>query len=150
MTSVLKEKAILIDFDGTICDAKARRHYVEGETSNYNKFYEALSFCLPQQWCVEIINRFKSDHKIILVTGQPNNFSTRITDWMNKYSIHFDEIFCRATGDQRKDSVIKKEIYEAQIKNRFDVLFCVDDRKLVVDMWRSQGLTVLQCDEGDF
>jgi len=56
----------------------------------------------------------------------------------------------RATGDNRKDSIVKKEIYEGIIKPVFDVKFVLDDRNQVVEMWRSLGLTVLQVADGNF
>lgn len=48
------------------------------------------------------------------------------------------------------DQVLKLRIYEQNIKDKFDVLFVIDDRKSVVDMWRRNGLVCLQCAEGEF
>lgn len=45
---------------------------------------------------------------------------------------------------------MKKAWYHELIEPFFDVLFAVDDRKRVADMWRSVGLTCLHCDEGNF
>lgn len=56
----------------------------------------------------------------------------------------------RKDGDFRKDSIVKEEIYREWIEPFHEVLFCIDDRKQVVDMWRSIGLTCLQCAEGNF
>lgn len=36
------------------------------------------------------------------------------------------------------------------IKDKYDVLFAIDDRSSVVDMWRDLGLVCLQCAEGAF
>lgn len=33
---------------------------------------------------------------------------------------------------------------------RDNILFVIDDRDSVVEMWRRNGLTVLQCAKGDF
>ena len=56
----------------------------------------------------------------------------------------------RKDYDNRQDAVIKEEIYKLHIQPKFNVLFCVDDRKQVVDMWRRIGLICLQCAEGEF
>lgn len=56
----------------------------------------------------------------------------------------------RKNDDYRQDAVIKEEIYNLYIQPKFDVLFCIDDRKQVVDAWRNLGLVCLQCDEGQF
>lgn len=65
----------------------------------------------------------------------------------------FDDIFClhmRPDGDFRPDVEVKKEIYKREIEGQFKVLFAVDDRASVVEMWRAQGLVCLQCAKGDF
>ena len=52
--------------------------------------------------------------------------------------------------DSRKDSIVKQEIYEMCIKDKYNVLFVLDDRDQVVNMWREQGLKCLQVAEGNF
>ena len=56
----------------------------------------------------------------------------------------------RKKGDHRKDSIVKKELYEEHIKNRYEVLCVFDDRNQVVDMWREEGLLCCQVYYGDF
>lgn len=60
------------------------------------------------------------------------------------------KLFMRATGDGRKDSIVKQELYDANIKDKYNVLFVLDDRNQVVDFWRSIGLPTFQVAEGDF
>ena len=47
-------------------------------------------------------------------------------------------------------TIVKKEILDRDILPRWDVLFAIDDRQQVVDMWRANGVTCLQCAPGDF
>ena len=56
----------------------------------------------------------------------------------------------RATGDPRKDSIVKREIFDREIRDRYRVVGVFDDREQVVQMWRALGLTVFQVAEGDF
>ena len=56
----------------------------------------------------------------------------------------------RADRDFREDSVVKYEIYRDHIRDNYNIKFVLDDRQRVVDMWRGQGLRVLQVDKGDF
>jgi hypothetical protein len=56
----------------------------------------------------------------------------------------------RKQGDFRRDSIVKKEIYDNDIKGKFDVEFVLDDRQQVVDMWREIGLKCLQVAPGNF
>ncbi len=56
----------------------------------------------------------------------------------------------RKGKDNRKDAIIKKEILGLLRQEGKEILFAVDDRQQVVDMWRENGITCLQCDIGDF
>jgi hypothetical protein len=56
----------------------------------------------------------------------------------------------RKSGDNRKDSVVKEEIFNEHIKPNFIVEFVLDDRNQVVEMWRKLGLTCLQVADGNF
>ena len=49
----------------------------------------------------------------------------------------------REDGDNTPDQELKRAWLHAYGKER--ILFTVDDRQKVVDMWREEGLTCLQC-----
>ena len=56
----------------------------------------------------------------------------------------------RDTGDGRPDNVVKLEIFDREVRERYNVVGVFDDRNKVVSMWRSLGLTVFQVADGDF
>ena len=56
----------------------------------------------------------------------------------------------RKNNDFRGDEIIKKEIYIEKIKDKYNILFVLDDRQKVVNMWRDLNLTCLQVANGDF
>lgn len=56
----------------------------------------------------------------------------------------------RKSGDYTADHVLKAEMMDSFLDNKdFQVQFIVDDRQRVVDMWRSRGFNVLQCEAWD-
>ena len=57
----------------------------------------------------------------------------------------------RLTGDFRKDSIVKREIYETHVQDNYFIEFVIDDRQQVVDMWRNEcKLPCLQVAPGNF
>jgi hypothetical protein len=46
--------------------------------------------------------------------------------------------------------MMKEQLYRQHMEGKYNIKFVLDDRQLVVDMWRGLGLTVFQVDEGDF
>jgi len=71
--------------------------------------------------------------------------------WLAKHNVPYDMLIMRKHTDTRKDSIIKKEIFDEHIKGKYFVRFVLDDRNQVVDMWRQDlGLPCLQVYYGDF
>lgn len=148
----MKNKAIICDLDGTLIDCSHRRHFVEGEKKDWKSFLdpENIKKDTIHKWCHELIIAMKDQgYKILFVTGRSE--STReVTNNSIPFPFFQADLFMRKDLDYRQDSVIKKEIYHEHIEPNYDVLFCIDDRKCVTELWRSLGLICLQCHEGNF
>jgi len=50
-------------------------------------------------------------------------------------------LFMRQMHDSRKDTIVKREIYDVFLRNK-NIIAVFDDRPSVVDMWNDLGLTV--------
>jgi hypothetical protein len=141
-------KAIICDLDGTLCLFKHHRGP-----------YDA-SKCLddlPNKAVVSIVERFALTHWIIFVSGRQETWFLETCDWINKHIVfpstvpsEKEILIMRKEGDNRKDSIVKQEIYDQFIKDKYDIEFVLDDRDQVVEMWRANGLTCLQVAEGSF
>lgn len=88
---------------------------------------------------------------LIIFSGRDDSCEQQTREWLKENSIQFDQLYMRKTGDKRKDSIVKRELYEAHIKNKYNILYVVDDRRQVIDMWRNElGLCCLDCQGHDF
>lgn len=145
----MRQPAILVDIDGTLANIDERR--IEFlKKRDWDSFYSKIHEDQLNVWCHQIIEKFREDHKIVLVTGRRQTYENETLNWLRKCNVFFDNIFFRSGDDFRSDDIVKMEIFENHIRNSFEVLFVVDDRSSVVKMWRSLGLVCLQCDVGDF
>ncbi len=134
--------AILCDLDGTLAILNGRSPY-DGAACENDLLNEPIA---------ELVRSYaKNGTKIILLSGRENNARSQTERWLNKYNIPFDDLFMREAGDKRKDSIVKKELFDLHIANRYFVRFVLDDRDQVVDLWRLDlGLPCLQVNYGDF
>lgn len=135
------QRCIIVDMDGTLAGIEHRNPY-DASTSHLDELNQVPA---------EIIDKFKSDTAIVIVTGRKASYSSPTLEWLEKHGITYQVMYMRSAEDSRKDSVIKKEILEQKIKPAYkEILFVLDDRNQVVDMWRKEGLICLQVAEGDF
>ena len=143
-----KPEAIIFDIDGTLAHMTGRKER-RGKNAPYMD-WDAHDDEVDEH--VELmLNTLKKNFKIIICSGRKSESRDVLEKWLDVNGIHYDEIFMRAKGDNRKDSIIKRELYENEIAPKYDVKIVFDDRDQVVDMWRNElGLKVFQVAEGKF
>ena len=147
----MKSKAIVVDIDGTMANVNHRLHHIHKENKDWNSFHSESENDKINLWCKELVSAMHLlNYKILFLTGRDDQYFDITKAWLGKHQIPFDDIFMRKNGDFRHDTIIKRELYESFIKDTHDVLFVIEDRASVVDMWRQLGITCLQCDVGDF
>jgi hypothetical protein len=70
---------------------------------------------------------------------------------LKAFDISLSALFMRITGDIRKDSVVKKELFDANVKGKYHINFVLDDHDQVIDLWCLElSLPCLQVNYGDF
>lgn len=146
-------KCIVCDLDGTMANIEHRLYHVRDTTKpNWKGFFEDMVLDGVNRWCDEIITQLSDKYPIVYATGRPADYWLQTSEWLSENGLTpaGSRLFMREAGDFRKDSVIKQNILDFEIKTRYDILFVIDDRQQVVDMWRDNGYTVLQCAKGDF
>lgn len=146
-----KTEAIIVDLDGTLTDCSHRVHFVEKDKKDWKSFYDGMGEDQINTWCQRIIESFSRENvSIILITGRPSSYRDLTMEWLSRHNIKFNHLYMRDAKDFRSDALIKKEFYEEDVKEHYNILFVLDDRKSVVSMWRDLGLTCLQPEWGDF
>ena len=140
-------KAIIVDIDGTVA--------IKGDRNPFD--YDKVDLDLPNQEIIDIVKIHKIyGIRIIFMSGRDDSCREKTVAWINK---HFStlledvdyELHMRKTSDKRKDSIVKKELFEEFVRGYYNIRFVLDDRNQVVDMWRKElGLTCLQVNYGDF
>jgi hypothetical protein len=91
---------------------------------------------------------YASGIQIILCSGRNEQHRTETVAWLAQQGVNYHELLLRKEHDRRSDTVVKREILATLDKKR--ILFVVEDRSRVVEMWRSEGLVCLQCAPGEF
>lgn len=146
------KKAVIFDIDGTLADISHRRPYLMGERPDWRKFNDEMGADLPNIPVVELYKTLWDSGKydLILTSGRYEASRKLTENWLFWNNIPFSKIYMRKNGDTRADFIIKQE-FLTDIENvGAEILFAVDDRQQVVDMWRRNGIVCLQCDEGKF
>lgn len=134
--------AILCDLDGTLALMNGRNCYDASNCDND----------LLNTPVAKVVRRFSHTTQIVFMSGRSADYREPTIRFLEKHLPGMEyKLFMRASGDQRKDSTIKKELYDTHIKDKYFVDFVLDDRDQVVKLWRQNlNLPCFQVDYGNF
>lgn len=135
-------RAVIFDIDGTLA--------LRGDRDPYA--WDQVGQDHPNTAVVELAHTLivANRHVLVVVSGRDEVCRPQTEKWLTDHEIFYDVLLMRPRKDNRKDSIIKRELYEQHIAGRYDVAFTVDDRQQVVDTWREMGLTCMQVAPGQF
>ena len=141
---------VICDIDGTVANLDHRIKFVRSMPKNWSAFNLAIPHDKPIDHTILIIRSLKVlGCDIVFASGRSEDTRESTTKWLMKYVLPEPILYMRATGDFRKDSIVKKEILD-QIRIEHgepDMVF--DDRKQVVDMWIEEGIFVFDVGQGE-
>lgn len=87
---------------------------------------------------------------IILLSGRQEEFRPHTERWLEKNLVAYGELYMRSMGDRRSDCLVKAELFDNHVRDRFTVTHVLDDRDRCVYLWRKLGLPCWQVAEGNF
>lgn len=139
-------KTVVIDLDGTLANIQHRRHLVACDKPQWDEFYAACDKDVLNPWCAELMRAMMDQGCIVLiVSARRDSEKEKTVKWLKDNYVKYDDlIMLRKGSDSTEDKKLKRKwLYEYGKEN---ILFIVDDRQKVVDMWRAEGMVCLQCD----
>lgn len=140
------KKAVIFDIDGTLAHITGRSpyDYTKVDTDILDPIISNLMHWYSQ-----------NDFKIIFCSGRKSICFNDTKKWLeDKLGVQIDNdkyvLFMRQENDERKDYIVKREMFMDKINEFYNVSAVFDDREWVVHMWRDLGLKCLQVDDGLF
>jgi len=153
-------KAVIFDMDGTLANVEHRRVHMQGNNKDWKAWNAGMADDTPNWPIVNLLNQSGGLNTVFIFSGRMERDSEgdwrEVTmDWLETQcdlheGVHYQELWMRAEGDYRSDVAVKRQMLNELRSQGYEVEFVVDDRQSVVDMWRDEGITCLQCAPGDF
>lgn len=136
-------KAVLVDIDGTTALKGARSPFDESRVREDRPNLPVIRVIMAMH---------AAGYAIVYLSGRTDACREATIEWL---AAHVPEPFAglhmRPAGDMRKDSVVKRELFDRHVREQYDVALVLDDRDQVVRMWRDElGLACLQVADGNF
>ena len=136
-----KNKAIVVDLDGTIADNSHRTHYVEGHKKNWTDFFESIKHDSPiKENILLVLEYYQKDYEIIFLTGRFEKYQKLTTSWLDKYiSIDSYHLIQRKNHDFRSAETMK-ETALFTLNEKFHIELIIDDDDKILALGKRMGI----------
>jgi hypothetical protein len=144
MAPPTRPPAVIFDRDGTLFSVKHHFNPVDNKPYNWHDYNGLIRFDSPVPVAVALMRSIRPGITRICTSGRMDTYRQPMLDSFSKHDVPIDLLLMRRAGDQRRDSIVKSEIYHQYIAPFYRVVYVVDDRPSVCDMWESLGLPLLR------
>ena len=136
-----KPKAIIVDIDGTIA--------LKGNRNPYNM--HKVGEDLPRKVIIDMVHHYATSNGAVMIfmSGRNETCREETQKWIsdNTYFVNSmgDKLFLRGAKDQRKESIVKEEMFLTHIADNYNVVAAFESRPQVVEMWYDIGIENVIC-----
>ena len=131
----------LFDLDGTVFQKSPDRGYFE---------WDKVDLDFPKEYVVNLLKLYRNNgNAIILLSGRDEKSKQKTLDCLNKYNIPCDDLIMRTENDMRSDDIVKKELFDQHVRDKYYVECVVDDRPKVLRLWFELGLNCFSVNHPD-
>ncbi|MFI0977372.1 RNA ligase [Streptomyces sp. NPDC021093] len=134
--------AVMCDIDGTLA--------LTGNRGPFDFTRCGLDVLNPSVRDALLAFRQAHGDKLVLLSGRGEEFREQTEEWLKRHDVPYDELWMRPAKDQRRDDIVKAELFDAHVRERYAVRVSLDDRDRVVELWRRMGLPTWQVNYGKF
>lgn len=143
-------KSIVVDLDGTLCNDGHRAHLAK--QGLWGEYHEALDGDVPFADVMYLLHNIADRAEICILTARPFKYIRQTEIWLDSYGIHPDAVLMRPNNDYSKSEILKPRLLEDFFGSKElvlrDVIFVLEDREKLVEMWRNYGLNCWQIRTG--
>jgi predicted kinase len=107
--------AIIVDIDGTLAKMNGRGPF------DWDRVGEDL--------CNDVIKNIVHNYSgdVILMSGRDSICRTETINWLYDNGIFYNELFMREHGNFEKDTIIKRRMFEENVRGKYYIEYVLDD-----------------------
>lgn len=140
--------SVVVDIDGTLSDARARLHFIEGRPTDWDAFFDAAANDPLIEPIARLLDALDRDLLVVLLTGRPVRVRDDTLAWLDADDVRWDLLVMRAGGEHRPAPEAKLEAVRALEATGFELRLALDDDARNVAMFAAEGIPCVELHSG--
>lgn len=144
---------VLCDLDGTLADNKWRTKFLY-DNPNGKKDWGRFHAGIPEDPIrKDVIDQVEEacrpDNVALILVSARSEYCREMTEkWLKDHGVDYTLLLMRGDKDHRDDTLVKREILYKYFPDKKKIIKVFDDRPSVIEMWRQEGLDVVDVGDG--
>jgi FMN phosphatase YigB (HAD superfamily) len=145
MANKVTNFAIVFDLDGTLVDTSSILRYVVGPERDLDRFHEEARLVKPITVIADLARTIHhvSPLHVVIMTARSDKHTSATVHWLDEHEIPYSDVFFRPDGDDRKDYVVKEEMFHRHIVPVYRPVLALDDNPAIISMWKRLGIPAI-------
>lgn len=128
-------KAFILDMDGTIAKITNRGPF------DYSLCYQDE---VNESVKAVVCGLAENGNKILVTSGRSYEAMEMTQDWLDTNGVPWNDTFFRLEGDDRRDSIVKLELFNKYLRRSYNIRGAIDDRGRVCRIWHALGIPLFR------
>lgn len=138
---------IIVDLDGTLANCDWRLPLIQNKPKNWKGFFEGIISDTPIEPMIELVRSWQLNHtprKVVFCTARPEKYRRETKVWLDSQFVSSQYLYMRPATDFSPSAECKKYLLNQIRADGFNPVMAIDDDQSVCEMFRKEGLLVLQ------
>ena len=131
----------IVDIDGTLAKMNDRTPFEWHRVGEDAPHSEVVGY---------VQHLIEKGEKVFIFSGRDSVCRNETVEWLNAHVARDLPLYMRTHNDNRPDTLVKHDLFNEIVRDKYRVRLVLDDRNSVVRLWRGLGLSCWQVAGGDF
>ncbi len=140
--------AVVFDLDGVLSDAANRQHFLDGETRDWDGFFEACGEDPLIDEVARLLALLDGGIQVVLLTGRPIRVQPQTLAWLDRHQLRWDLLIMRDFGDYAAALEFKRKAARELRSYGFELRLAFEDDRRNLEMFRAEDLPCVYIHSG--
>jgi hypothetical protein len=142
------QRAVVVDIDGVLADARGRQHHLSWDRRDWDAFFDDCGDDPVVDEVRTLVSLLDRSLVVLLVTARPLRVRDLTRSWLEEHGLRWDLLVMRPTHEHAPAVVFKQGVVEELRGEGFELELAMEDDPRNREMYQDAGIPCLYVHSG--